>query len=444
MRPPPGFAQADSLPIFSAMVESLDQEGRGVAHCDGKVVFIEDALPGEKVDYRAYKKKASYELARLAHIRRASAFRVEPRCPHFGVCGGCSLQHLEPTAQVAVKQRVLEDALRHIGKVSPNLILRPIHGLPWHYRQRARLSVRYVAKKGGVLVGFHERRSSFIADMGGCAILPARLSALIGPLRSLIGALSLRERIPQIEVAVGDAVVVLVLRILAPLAAEDEPLLRAFADEHGIQWWLQPGGPASAHAYYPEGMPELSYSLPEFGLVMPFRPTDFTQVNAAVNRVLVARAIALLDPQPQERIGDFFCGLGNFSLPMARRGAEVLGVEGSRELVARAQSNARRNGIVNASFVATNLFETTERSLADLGYFDKMLIDPPRDGAVELVKALPAGAPSRIIYVSCNPATLARDAAILVHTKGYRLMAAAVANMFPHTTHVESLAWFER
>ena len=444
MSPRPGFAQADLLPMPSVIVESLDQEGRGVAHCDGKVVFIEDALPGEEVEYRAYKKKASYELAELARIRRASAFRVEPRCPHFGVCGGCSLQHLEPTAQVAVKQRVLEDALRHIGKVSPGLILRPIHGLPWHYRYRARLSVRYVAKKGGVLVGFHERRSSFIADMGMCAILPPRISALISPLRSLVGSLSMRERIPQIEVAIGESVVVLVLRILAPLAAEDEPLLKAFADEHGIQWWLQPKGPASAHAYYPERMPELSYSLPEFGLVMPFRPTDFTQVNAAVNRVLVARAIALLDPRPQERIGDFFCGLGNFTLPIARKGAEALGVEGSRELVARAEANARRNGVVNASFVEMNLFEMTEQSLAGLGYFDKMLIDPPRDGAVELVKALPPSAPSRIIYVSCNPATLARDAAILVHSKGYRLMAAGVANMFPHTTHVESLAWFER
>lgn len=426
-------------------IESLDHEAKGVVHVEGKTIFIEGALPGERVTYSPYRKKTSYEFAQVGEILEASISRVTPRCVHFGVCGGCNLQHFDEAAQVAVKQRILEDNLWHIGRVKPETLLSPIHGPAWGYRHRARLSARHVAKKGGMLVGFHEKRSSFIADMHGCEVLPPRISRLIDPLRDLLGTLSRYDRLPQIEIALGDQVDVLVLRVLENLDAEDEAKLRAFADAHRIQWWLQPKGPETAFAFYPLDAPSLAYSLPEFGIVMPFAPTEFTQVNPAVNQVLVRRAMRLLDPQPGERVADLFCGLGNFTLPIARRGASVLGVEGSAALVRRATENAAYNGLSDLTrFEVANLFETTEESLAALGHFDKMLIDPPRDGAVETVKALGDEAPRRIVYVSCGPATLARDAGVLVHTKGYRLRAAGVANMFPHTAHVESIALFER
>src|SRR5574340_393081 len=429
---------------MAVLIESLDQEGRGVAHVEGKAVFIEGALPGELVEYSPYKKKPSYELASVSRIHKPSFSRVEPKCRYCGICGGCSMQHLEPRAQVAAKQRILEDNLRHIGKVKPEWMLPAIHGPAWGYRFRARLSVRYVQKKGGVLVGFHERRSSFIADMESCEILPARISGLIRPLRDLIGQLSVRGHLPQIEIALGDNVDVLVLRILEPLTEADEALLKAFAERHGIQFFLQPKGPDSVHPFS-LAAPKLNYSLPEFGVVMPFSPTEFTQVNPAINSVLVRRALSLLAPRPGERIADLFCGLGNFTLPIARRGATVVGVEGSAALVERARANAERNSLAGRTrFLVADLFQTTEESLAQLGRFDKMLIDPPRDGAVEVVKSLGEGAPRRIVYVSCNPATLARDAAVLVHAKGYALKAAGVTNMFPHTAHVESIAVFER
>ena len=430
---------------MSVYIESLDHEGRGVTHVEGKVVFIEGALPGEWVEYRTLRRKPTYELGEVTRVEKPSFMRVVPRCPHFGICGGCLLQHMEASAQVAAKQRVLEENLARIGKVEVEEILPAVHGPAWGYRHRARLSVRLVPRKGGVLVGFHERRSSFIADMHRCEILPPRISALIDPLRELIGALSIRDRLPQVEVAVGEAVVVLVLRILEPLTADDEIRLRDFADRYGIQWWLQPKGPDSVYPFYPLEAPPLAYTLPEFGLTLPFSPTEFTQVNFAINRVLVRRALRLMDPQPGEKIADLFCGLGNFSLPMARRGAQVLGVEGNPALVVRAGANARANRLEGTvHFVAADLFAVTEAALKELGSFDKMLIDPPRDGAIEVVKALGPGAPWRIVYVSCSPATLARDAAVLCHEKGYRLKAAGVVNMFPHTGHVESIALFER
>lgn len=430
---------------MTVIIESLDHEGRGITHVDGKAVFIEGALPGEEVTYSVFKKKPSYEMATLQEVKRASFMRVAPKCAHYGVCGGCSLQHLEPSGQVAVKQRVLEDSLKHIGKVRAQSILPAIHGEPWGYRWRARLSLRHVAKRGKVLVGFHEKRSSFVADLSGCAVLPPHISALIGPLGRLVEQLSIRERLPQIEVALGESVSVLVLRILDPLTESDQALLREFADRYGIQFWLQAKGPDTVRPFYPPDAPALNYTLPEFGVTMPFQPTEFTQVNPYINRLLVRRAIALLDPRPGERIADLFCGLGNFTLPIARRGATVVGVEGSAALVARARSNAEFNGLAgNCGFLRSDLFLATPESVAALGGFDKMLIDPPRDGAVELVKALEGQGPRRIVYVSCNPATLARDAAVLVHTQGYRLKAAGVANMFPHTAHVESIALFEK
>ena len=429
---------------MNAMIESLDQEGRGIAHVEGKVIFIEGALTGEVVTYSSFKKTPTYEIANATQILKPSFMRADPKCRYFGVCGGCSMQHVEPSAQVAAKQRVLEDNLERIGKVEPEMILPAIHGPAWGYRQRARMSVRYVMKKDGVLVGFHEKRSKFIADMESCEVMAPHISALIRPLRDMIGNLSIRDRLPQVEVALGDEADVLVLRVMDPPSTEDEELLKAFADRHHVQLWLQPKGPETAYPFYPLDAPELYYSLPEFNVVMPFRPTEFTQVNSAINRVLVRRVIGLLNPLPGERIADLFCGLGNFTLPIARRGAEVLGIEGNRELVRRAQANAVRNHLPNATFNEADLFEMTPESLGDLGTFDKMLIDPPRDGAMEVVKSLGDNPPRRIVYVSCNPSTLARDAAVLVNVKGYVLKAAGVVNMFPHTAHVESVAVFDR
>ena len=428
------------------IVESLDQEGRGIAHAGGKVIFIDGALPGERVTYSSYRKKPSFEMAQVTDILKPSFMRVAPKCIHFGVCGGCSMQHLEARAQVAAKQRILEDNLARIGKVEPETILPPIHGLPWGYRQRARLSVRYVRKKGKTLVGFHEKRSSFVADMSRCEILPPKISRLIPLLAELIDGLSIRERLPQIEVACGDNVDALVLRVMEPPTESDQAALRAFADTHGIQFWLQSKGPDTVVPFHPLHAPPLTYTLPEFDIEMPFAPTEFTQVNGTLNRVMVHRAVRLLDPQPGERIADFFCGLGNFTLPIARSGAQVLGIEGSAALVKRAAQNAAHNGLTdNTEFQALNLFEMDEAALKKPGSFDRWLIDPPRDGAMELVKAItPETAPGRIVYVSCNPATLARDAEVLVQVHGYTLKAAGVMNMFPQTSHVESIAMFDR
>ena len=395
--------------------------------------------------YQSYRKKPNFENAQTIQVLRESFVRTKPQCPNFGVCGGCSMQHMEATAQVAAKQRVLEDNLWHIGKVRAESLLPAIYGPSWGYRYRARMSARYVAKKGGMLVGFHEKRSSFIADMTECHILPARISAQLPALRELIGQLSIFDRMPQVELAIGDQVDVMVLRIMEPLNEADEQLLRDYAEQHRVQFWLQPKGPDTAYAFYPLDAPALTYSLPDFRIVMPFRPTEFTQVNPQINQVLVSRALRLLDPQPGERIADMFCGLGNFTLPIARRGATVLGMEGSQGLVERARENAALNGLAEVTgFQVANLFEMTEETLAQLGPFDKMLIDPPRDGAIELIKSLGENGPSRIVYVSCSPSTLARDAGVLVNTKGYRLLQAGVVNMFPHTAHVESIAVFER
>jgi 23S rRNA (uracil1939-C5)-methyltransferase len=355
------------------------------------------------------------------------------------------MQHLDPSAQLAVKQRVLEDNLWHLARLRPDLVMRPVHGPDWGYRFRARVSVRYVPKKGGALVGFHERKSSYVADMRSCEVLPPHISRLLLPLRDLVSVLSIRERLPQIEYAQGASVTVMVLRIMEPLSAEDEVHLKTFADLHDVQFWLQTKGPDTIVPFYPLDSPALDYVLPEFRVTMPFRPSDFTQVNHQINRVLVVKALGLLDVQPDENVLDLFCGLGNFTLPLARRAAYAHGIEGSETLVQRAGENARYNDITNASFATSNLFEITPESYAALGSFDKVLIDPPREGALAVSKALAAQVikPKRIVYVSCNPATLARDAAVLVHEGGFVLRAAGVVNMFPHTSHVESIAVFE-
>jgi 23S rRNA (uracil1939-C5)-methyltransferase len=448
-------------------VDALDIDAQGVARRpDGKVVFIEGALPFEVVSANVNRKKNNWEQATLTEIHRESSQRVRPRCPHFGLhegaCGGCKMQHLHVGAQVAVKQRVLEDNLWHLGKVKAEAVMRPIEGPAWGYRWRARFSVRHVRKKGAVLVGFHERKSRYVADIRECHVVPPHVSDLLLPLRELIGSMDAIETCPQIELACGDEVTALVLRHLEPLSPGDLSRLRDFALAHpAVQWWLQPKGPDTVRLL-DEGGPQLSYSLPEFGITMPFKPTDFTQVNPHINRVLVAKALRLLDVQPHERVIDWFCGLGNFTLPIATRAREVLGIEGSEVLVARSRENYERNRnsaraggpLGQASFAARNLFEMTPQQLVADGSADRWLVDPPREGAFALAKALADlhqqpelrggwSPPRRIVYVSCNPATLARDAGLLVHQAGYRCAAAGVVNMFPHTAHVESIAVFE-
>jgi 23S rRNA (uracil1939-C5)-methyltransferase len=429
-----------------ATIESIDHEGVGVAHVDGKVTFIDGGITGERVAFSRRRSRGNFDLGTVTEVLVESSQRVRARCEYFGACGGCAMQHVEAATQVAAKQRVLEDNLGRIGRVVPESILAPIHGPSWGYRQRARLSVHYVAKKGGVLVGFHERKSSFVADVRSCEVLPPAVSRLIVPLREMFTTMALRERLPQVELAVGESVTILVLRHLEPVEEGDKAKLKAFADRHGIQWWFQPKGPETAHPFYPEDSPALDYRLPEFGLCIGFRPTEFTQVNMAVNRALVKRAMDLLDPRPGERVGDLFCGLGNFTLAIASRGATVTGMEGAATLTARGEENARANGLQDlAGFLACDLYADAPGALRMLGAVDKLLIDPPRDGAMEICKALPeTGAPTRIVYVSCSPSTLSRDAGVLVNVKGYRLVAAGVVNMFPHTGHVESIAVFSR
>jgi 23S rRNA (uracil1939-C5)-methyltransferase len=452
-------------PDNTLTIESMDLEAQGVAHrADGKVVFVEGALPFEVVRANVHRKKDNWEKASLLEVVHESSQRVKPGCPHFGLhagaCGGCKMQHLDASAQIAVKQRALEDNLSHLGKVKPETILRPIQGPAWGYRYRARLSVRYVVKKGEVLVGFHERKSRYVADMRQCPILPPHVDALLLPLRKLIGSMEARETLPQIELACGDAVTALVLRHMEPLSQSDLAALHAFAEQHKVQWWLQSKGPDTVCLMEGALGNSLSYALPEFGITMPFKPTDFTQVNPHINRVLVTRALRLLDVQPTERVIDWFCGLGNFTLPLATLASEVLGIEGSEALVVRSSENYvfnqtnRSKPLAPTSFVARNLFEMTPELLCQDGSSDKWLVDPPREGAYSLVQALAEmhqqpelrqgwTPPKRIVYVSCNPSTLARDAGVLVNSAGYRMTFAGAVNMFPHTAHVESMAVFD-
>jgi 23S rRNA (uracil1939-C5)-methyltransferase len=442
-------------------IKALDMDGRGVGHManedgtQGKVIFVEGALPGEQVSFQSYRKKPKWEAAIMTALHRESSLRVKPQCAYFGICGGCAMQHLEPAAQVAMKQRVLEDNLWHLSKLKAETMLRPIYGPTWGYRYRARISVKNVVKKGAVLVGFHEKKSPFVSDMKTCEILPPHVSAMLVPLRGLIASLSLIDKVPQIELAIGEGdggkqVTAMVLRVMEAPTQDDEAKLKAFADQYGVEWWLQTKGPDTAKPFYP-AQSELHYTLPEFGVRMPFKPTDFTQVNHQINRVLVARALRLLDVQAGDRVADLFCGLGNFTLPIATMACEVVGIEGSAALTERAAENASVNGVSDkTAFYCRNLFEATTEDFVALGQFNRMLIDPPREGALEVCKAI-AGLtgehanlkPRRIVYVSCNPATLARDAGELVTQGGYRLTMAGVVNMFPHTAHVESIAVFD-
>jgi 23S rRNA (uracil1939-C5)-methyltransferase len=425
-------------------IERMADAGQGVALVDGKLCFVEGALAGELVNAMYVRRHSNYDEAVATDVLDASPQRVAPACAVYERCGGCVLQHQTHEAQVADKQAQLADKLARIGGVAPTRWLDPLTGPAWHYRRRARLGVRLVPKHGGVLVGFRERRSSFLADMRDCPVLDARLAALIDPLRRLIGELSIATEVPQIEVTATDDAVLLVLRHLAPLADTDRAALAAFAATHGVRWFLQPAGPDSVHPLAPGDDGALRYRLDAFELELEFGPLDFTQVNFDINQRLVPLAVDLLAPAPSERVADLFCGVGNFSLALARRGARVLGLEGEAALVARARGNAERMGLVGqCAFETVNLYDDAPAALARLGRQDAWLLDPPRSGAQALCSALPMPGPARIVYVSCNPATLARDAG-LITAQGYCLAAAGVVDMFPHTAHVESIALFER
>lgn len=439
---------------FTVIVETLDQEGRGVSHRDGKVVFIEGALPGEEVTYERYRNKPSFELGLATDLLTESPLRVTPKCPYFGVkdgsCGGCAMQHIEPRAQVAVKQKVLMDALWHIGRVRPEQVIPPIFGLTWHYRHRARLSVRDVAKKGTVLVGFHEKRSSYIADMKSCEILPKKVSDLLVSLRDLIASLTIRQKLAQIEVACTEDCTAFVFRILEQPSAEDEAKIKAFEKEHDVVVWYQPKGPDSIYPLELENADRLKLRHRETNVAITFKPTDFTQVNHVLNELMVSRALRMLKLDHDCKVVDFFCGLGNFTLPIATKVKQVIGIEGSQALVDRAKEGAEQNGLADKTdFAARNLFDWKDEDWdaiwKSIGGIDRVLIDPPREGAMAVCQSFAntEQRPKRLVYVSCNPATLARDAAILVREGGWHLRSAGVMNMFPHTAHVESIAVFE-
>ena len=425
----------------TATITDLSHEGRGVAHVDGKTVFIDDALPGEVVEWQRLKRNRNFDEGRLLRVIEPSPDRVEPRCAHFGVCGGCVLQHLSGERQLEFKQRQLTEALARIGKVTPHEILPPLQAGVWNYRRRARLAARWVPKKHRTVVGFRERSAPYIADLKRCEVLQAPMDRLIEPLSELLTALSVRNRVPQVEVAVADNAVALVVRILEPLTDADLELIRQFGRVHSVQMFLQPGGYETVAPLDAAGEP-LEYRLPSFDVTLQFQPTDFVQVNGPLNQQMIERAVALLAPTPADRVLDLFCGLGNFSLPLARRAGQVVGVEGEANLIARARANAERNGLANAQFFTANLADESINPAGWSGKFDKVLLDPPRAGAKEVLPLVARSGAGTVLYISCHPGSLARDAGILVHEHGYELRAAGVMDMFPHTAHVESIALF--
>ncbi len=426
-------------------ITSVTHDGHGIVAGDGKKVFVAGALAGEQVRFQRRKRRRNYDEAELLDVLDAAADRVEAKCEVFGRCGGCALQHVDIEAQRAIKSQGLEDSLQRIGRVAPLQWLAPVAGDEWHYRRRARLAVKDVPGKGRVLVGFRERHAPFITDMRRCEVVARPVDGLIEPLSALIGSLTIRSRLPQIEVAVADDAVALVFRVLDPPDAADLSTLRSFGAAHDVQIWLQPGGLDSLSLAWPESAddaPPLEYALPEFGVNIRFEPTDFVQVNGAVNRRMVSTAIDCLQAGAGDRVLDLYCGIGNFSLPLARRAAHVLGVEGDAALVARAESNARQNGIDNVEFRRADLAAIDGAEDWVRGHWDRVLLDPARSGAAAVVNVMRVLDPARIVYVSCHPGTLARDAGALVHEHGYTLEAAGIVDMFPHTAHVESMAVF--
>ena len=430
----------------TAGIRAVTHDGRGIADLPGKTVFVAGALSGETVRFVRRKKRRNYDEAELLEVLEPSSSRIEPRCAAFGRCGGCVMQHVSDDEQRAVKHQALEDSLSRIGQVSPERWLEPLVGdRAWGYRRRARLAVKEVRGKGRVLVGFRERHAPFITDMRRCEVLMAPVDGLIEALSELIGKLSISARLPQIEVAVADNAVELVFRVLDPPTDDDLALLQAFGGRHNLRIALQPGGLDSVYALETgAGTDPLRYSIPQFDVDIEFRSTDFVQVNGDINRLMVSAAIDLLDVQSEHRVLDLFCGIGNFTLPLARRARNVLGIEGERRQVDRAQHNAAQNSIDNAEFLCANLFEINGQEAWLREGCDRLLLDPARSGAQELVAHIQSLGPQRIVYVSCHPGTLARDAGQLVNVAGYRLEAAGIIDMFPHTAHVESIAVFEK
>lgn len=428
--------------IESGVVLAINHDGDGIVKT-GKTAFVPGVLTGEAIRYRRTRRHRQHDEAQLVEVVTPAADRVSPACPHFGVCGGCALQHLAPAAQLAAKGAELADSLERIGRVTPQEWLAPLEGPAWNYRRRARLSARFVRKKGRSLVGFRERSAPYVAEIESCRVLAAPLDTLVTPLSALLTGLSIRERVPQVEVSAGDRATAVILRVLSPPSAADLDAIRAFGTAHAVVMYLQPGGLDTVAPL--DGAPAaLDYALPDFDLRLAFEPIDFIQVNAAVNQALVSRAVRLLDAGPADRVLDLYCGLGNFTLALARRAGEVVGVEGDAGLIARARQNATRNAIDNAQFHVGNLAaEDVASSRWWAEGFSHVLIDPPRAGAREVLPAIAHLAPRRILYVSCHPGTLARDLGILVHEHGYALKAAGVLDMFPHTTHVESMALLE-
>ena len=429
---------------LEASITGMGHDGRGVARIDSKAVFVGGALMGERVRLRLLKRHRHYDEAEVVEVLDPSPDRVEPRCRHYGECSGCSLQHLGADAQIAVKQNILAENFERIGKVVPAAWLPPLTGEPWGYRRRGRLSVRYVGKKERVLVGFREEGNPrLVADITHCDVVHPALGPKIGLLGDMIGTLDAARDIAQVEFAAGDDTVALVFRHLTPLSGNDRETLTAFGREHGFAIYVQPGGNSSVQPLWPTH-PRLAFAIPADHVEIEFEPLDFVQVNGGMNRRMLARALDMLDPQPADRVLDLFCGLGNFSLPIARHVADVVGVEGEHGLVERAAANAARNGIANARFTVANLFEDQRHTDWARQPWDKILLDPPRAGADKLLEYLPHKATRRIVYVSCHPGSLARDAAILVNRHGFRLTTAGAMDMFPHTAHVESIALFER
>jgi 23S rRNA (uracil1939-C5)-methyltransferase len=435
--------------VFEAVITDLAHDGRGVARVDGKTVFVNGALLGEQVRLRLRQRHRRFDEAEVVELITRSPHRVEPRCPHFAQCSGCTLQHLDAASQIAGKQRALAENFERIGKVTPQQWLPPLVGEPWGYRRKGRLSVRNVVKKGHVLVGFREKENPrFVADIQQCDVMHPALGPKVGLLAELINSMDAVNDIPQIEFAAGDDTMALVFRHMQPLSERDMAALIAFGQQHDLAIYLQPGSNSSVHPLWPE-QPRLAFRIASddarFAEVeLEFEPLDFVQVNADMNQRMVARALELLDPQPTDRVLDLFCGLGNFTLPLARRVAEVAGVEGEHALVERAAQNAARNGITNARFHVANLFEDQRATEWARTPWDKVLLDPPRAGADQLLAYLPHKQTRRVVYVSCHPASLARDAGILVNQHGFKLASAGVMDMFPHTAHVESIALFER
>ena len=428
---------------LSATIESLSHEGRGIARIDGKIVFTDGALPGEEVRFLYTRKRGQFDEGRTVEVLQASPHRVEPRCPHYGICGGCSLMHLDGGEQLAHKQAVLLEQLKHIGGLEPERTLPPLSASRWGYRRKARLGVKYVAGKEKVLVGFREKFSSFIADIDSCEVLHPFLGKAIGELKELVRGLSVYRQVPQLEVAVSDAVAAVVIRHLAPLTDNDRQILSDFEAQRPLRFYLQPAGLDSVHSLSDGDGQDLYYRLDRHDVTIGFSPIDFTQVNFELNAILVDRVIELLEPGAADTVLDLFCGLGNFTLPVARYAKHVTGIEGSEGLVCRAQGNAEKNGLSNAGFETCDLAGQDAGAQVNAHAYNKVVLDPPRSGAREIIEQLDLQRVEKLVYVSCNPATLARDAGILVQQGGLNLKAAGVVDMFPHTSHVESIALFE-